>query len=43
MAKKKLRILVLVHPDLVPPDVASSLTTKEAFEIKTESDVISTL
>lgn len=40
---KKLRILVLVHPDLVPPDVASSLSTKEAFDIKTEADVISTL
>lgn len=40
---KKLRILVLTHPDLVPPDVASSLSTKEAFEIKTEADVIRTL
>jgi D-alanine-D-alanine ligase len=40
---KKLRILVLVHPDLVPPDVASSLSTKEAFDIKTEADVIHTL
>lgn len=40
---KKLRILVLVHPDLVPPDVASSLSVKEAFDIKTEADVISTL
>jgi D-alanine-D-alanine ligase len=40
---RKLRILVLAHPDLVPPDIASSLSAKEAFEIKTEADVISTL
>jgi D-alanine-D-alanine ligase len=40
---RKLRILVLTHPDLVPPDVISSLSTKEAFEIKTEMDVILTL
>lgn len=40
---RRLRILVLTHPDLVPPDVASSLSTKEAFDIKTESDVIHTL
>lgn len=40
---RRLRILVLTHPDLVPPDVLSSLTPKEAFEIKTEIDVISTL
>lgn len=40
---RRLKILVLAHPDLVPPDVASSLTTREAFEIKTEADVISTL
>lgn len=40
---RKLRILVLTHPDLAPPDVISSLTPKQAFEIKTEIDVISTL
>ncbi|MEX2180650.1 MAG: hypothetical protein WD771_01285 [Gemmatimonadaceae bacterium] len=40
---RKLRVLVLVHPDLVPPEVASSLSPKEAFEIKTEANVISTL
>ena len=28
---RKLRILVLTHPDLAPPDVLSSLTAKEAF------------
>jgi D-alanine-D-alanine ligase len=40
---RKLRILVLTHPDLAPPDVLSSLTPKEAFDRKTEIDVISTL
>lgn len=40
---RKLRILVLMHPDLVPPDVMSSLTPAQAFEIKTEADVTSTL
>ena len=40
---RRLRILVLAHPDLVPPEVASSLSSKEAFEIKTEADVIGTL
>jgi D-alanine-D-alanine ligase len=40
---RKLRILILAHPDLVPPDVISGLSPREAFEIKTEYDVISTL
>jgi D-alanine-D-alanine ligase len=40
---KKLRILVLTHPDLAPPDDLSTLSTKEQFEIKTEIDVITTL
>lgn len=40
---RKLRILVLTHPDLAPPDVLSSLTPKEAFELKTEIDVVTTL
>jgi D-alanine-D-alanine ligase len=40
---RKLRILVLTHPDLAPPDVISSLTAKQAFELKTEIDVVSTL
>ncbi len=40
---RRLRILVLTHPDLVPPDVISSLSPKEAFEIKTELDVVTTL
>jgi D-alanine-D-alanine ligase len=40
---KKLRILVLTHPDLAPPDDLSTLSTKEQFEIKTEINVITTL
>jgi D-alanine-D-alanine ligase len=40
---KSLRILVLVHPDLVPPEVEGVLSVREAFDIKTEYDVISTL
>jgi D-alanine-D-alanine ligase len=40
---KKLTILVLMHPDLVPPEVEGVLTPREAFEVKTEYDVVSTL
>lgn len=40
---RRLRILVLTHPDLAPPDVLSSLTPKESFDLKTEIDVITTL
>jgi D-alanine-D-alanine ligase len=41
--KKKLRIIVLVHQDLVPPDSLDDLSDKEKVEIKTEYDVITTL
>jgi D-alanine-D-alanine ligase len=41
--KKKLRIIVLVHEDLIPPDTLEGLSDKEAFAVKTEYDVISTL
>lgn len=40
---RKVRVLVLAHPDLVPPEVISALSPRESFEIKTEYDVISTL
>ena len=40
---RKLRILVLTHPDLAPPDDIASLTPKEAFDRKTEIDVITNL
>src|SRR6185369_11085226 len=41
--RKKLRIIVLVHEDLVPPDSLNGLSDKEKLEIKTEFDVASTL
>src|SRR5829696_7100731 len=41
--RKKLRIIVLVHEDLVPPDSLNGLSDKEKFDIKTEYDVTSTL
>ncbi len=40
---KKLTILVLTHPDLVPPEEDGVLSKREAFEVKTEYDVVSTL
>ncbi len=40
---KRLRVLVLTHPDLVPPEEEGVLTPREAFEVKTEYDVVSTL
>lgn len=36
-------MLVLTHPDLVPPEVVSSLSKQQAFDLKTELDVIGTL
>jgi D-alanine-D-alanine ligase len=41
--KKKLRIIVLVHQDLVPPESLEGWSDKDKIEIKTEYDVISTL
>ena len=40
---KKLRILVLVHETLVPPDDISHLTDQQADEFRTEFDVINSL
>jgi len=40
---KKLRVIVLCHEDLVPPDSIDDLTPKEVAPFKTEWDVISTL
>lgn len=40
---KKLRILVLMHEDLVPPDSMKGYSDKEIVEWKTEYDVVSTL
>lgn len=40
---KKLRILVLVHEDLIPPDQLDGYSEREALEWKTEFDVLHTL
>ena len=40
---KPLRVLVLVHPDLMPPDSTKGYTEQEINEWKTEFDVVSTL
>jgi D-alanine-D-alanine ligase len=40
---KRLRVLVLLHPDLVPPDSLDGLSERQIDEIKTEYDVVSTL
>ncbi|HZR62976.1 MAG TPA: D-alanine--D-alanine ligase [Xanthobacteraceae bacterium] len=40
---KPLRVLVLVHPDLVPPDSLKGFTEQQVNEWKTEYDVVSTL
>lgn len=37
------RILVLVHPDCVPPDSIEGLSTEEMAPFKTEFDVVATL
>ena len=42
-AFKKLRVIVLCHEDLVPPDTIEGLSVKEVAPYKTEWDVISTL
>ena len=31
---RRLRVLVLAHPDLVPPEVISALSPREAFGIR---------
>ena len=40
---KKLRVLVLMHEDLVPPDTIEGLSAKEIGLFKTEYDVVVTL
>jgi D-alanine-D-alanine ligase len=40
---KKLRVLVLVHETLVPPENIDHLTDQEADEFRTEFDIITTL
>jgi D-alanine-D-alanine ligase len=40
---KKLRVLALMHPDLVPPPDAASMSAEGRFRFKTEFDVCNTL
>ena len=40
---RKLRILVMVHPALVPPESLEGYSEKEIFAWKTEYDVVHTL
>lgn len=40
---KKLKVLVVVHASLVPPDSLDGFTPREVAEFRTEYDVISTL
>jgi D-alanine-D-alanine ligase len=40
---RRLRILVAMHPDFVPPDSAKGYSAREINEWKTEYDVVSTL
>ena len=41
--KRKLRVVVLMHPSLVPPDSLEGYTEQESYEWKTEYDVVATL
>lgn len=41
--KRKLRVIVLAHEDLIPPDTLDGVEDKEKEEWRTEYDVISTL
>jgi D-alanine-D-alanine ligase len=40
---RRLRVLVLMHPDFVPPDTTDGYTARQIHEWKTEYDVVSTL
>lgn len=40
---RKLRVLVLVHPDLVPPDTLAGLSVEQAHAVKTEFNVVRAL
>jgi D-alanine-D-alanine ligase len=41
--KRKLRIAVLTHPSMVPPESKEGFSEQEAYEWKTEYDVVTTL
>lgn len=41
--KRKLRVVVLMHPSMVPPESLEGFSEQESYEWKTEYDVVSTL
>jgi D-alanine-D-alanine ligase len=41
--KRKLRVIVLVHEDLLPPDTLDGVENKAKAPWRTEYDVVSTL
>ncbi|HUP48649.1 MAG TPA: D-alanine--D-alanine ligase [Thermoanaerobaculia bacterium] len=43
MKRKKLRVAVLMHPSTVPPEDPKNYSEREAYEWKTELDVMTTL
>ena len=43
LPQKKLRVLVLMHPSLLPPETLDGLSEKDAYAIKTEYDIVTTL
>jgi D-alanine-D-alanine ligase len=43
MKRRKLRVVVLMHPSTVPPDSVEGLSEQEMYEFKTEYDVLTTL
>ncbi|HEY5610371.1 MAG TPA: D-alanine--D-alanine ligase, partial [Thermoanaerobaculia bacterium] len=43
MRRRKLRVVVLMHPSLVPPETIEGYSEQELYEGKTEYDVVMTL
>lgn len=43
MSRRKLRVVVLMHQDLIPPDDISGMSEEESDPIKTEYDVVTGL
>ena len=41
--KRKLRVVVLMHPSMLPPESLEGYTEQQAYEFKTEYDVVTTL
>jgi hypothetical protein len=41
--RKKLRVLVLMHEDFVPPEDVEALSENDFHRIKTESDILNAL